>query len=68
MTGSHALLGDDGVQLAQDRRGDRGLRLGRRQPVVLPGGEVSVAGGGHPFGLQAPPATRRSAVAAVRRR
>ena len=36
--------GDDGVQLAQDRRGDDGLSLGRGQFVVLPAGQVPVAG------------------------
>src|SRR5206468_2096694 len=37
--------GDDGVQLAQDGRGDHGLGLGRGEPVVLAAGQVLVAGG-----------------------
>jgi hypothetical protein len=37
--------GDDGVQVPQDRRRDHGLRLGRGELVVLPAGQVLVAGG-----------------------
>src|SRR5215207_9747957 len=37
--------GDHGVQVAQDRRGDDGLGLGGPQLVVLPAGQVPVAGG-----------------------
>ena len=36
--------GDDGVQVPQDRGGDHGLRLGRGELVVLPAGQVLVAG------------------------
>jgi hypothetical protein len=36
---------DDGVQVPQDRDGDHGLCLGRGELVVLPAGQVLVAGG-----------------------
>jgi hypothetical protein len=37
--------GDDGVQLPQDRCRNDGLRLGGREPVLLPADQVLVTGG-----------------------
>jgi hypothetical protein len=36
--------GDDGMQVPQDRGGDDGLRLGGRELVLVPAGQVLVAG------------------------
>ena len=36
--------GDHGVQVPEDRRRDDGLRLGGREPVLIPAGQVLVAG------------------------
>jgi hypothetical protein len=49
------LVDEDGAHLAQDRRGDHGLGLGRLEPVVLPCGQVPVPGGVRAVVLQTSP-------------
>ena len=66
--------GDNGVQVSEDPRGDHALRLRRGELVVLPCGQVAIAGRrrrGWPFGRPTPcamrPAEARSNLAGLRR-